>query len=210
EHYNLIPNGIKPKKAPEPVPKVYYQKLAVDRPLEQIHFWLGMESIPRSHPDRYILSVLGVILGGGMSSRLFQEIRENLGLVYTIHSFGISFHDTGYYAIGGATGPKKLNKVIQLVKSELKKMTQELVTEEELNNAKEQMKGGMVLALESTSSRMTRLADLEIHFGKYISLDEVIKRIDTVTREDIIRLATQLFSDNKLTMIAIGPTNKTD
>jgi predicted Zn-dependent peptidase len=208
-HFNLIPNGVKAEKAPGPEPKAYYEKVTLDRDLEQIHFCLGTESIPRAHPNRYILSVLGVILGGGMSSRLFQEIRENLGLVYTIHSFGISFHDTGYYAIGGATGPKKLNKVIQLVKAELKKMTQELVTEEEIKNAKEQLKGGMVLSLESTSSRMTRLADLQIYFGKYISLDEIIEKIDAVTREDILRIATQLFSDNKLTLIAIGPIKKT-
>lgn len=144
-----------------------------------------------------------------MSSRLFQEIRENLGLVYTIHSFGIAFRDTGYFAVAGATGPKKLNKVIQLVKTELKKMAQELVTEEEFNNAKEQLKGGMMLALESTSSRMTRLADLHIYFGKYISLDETIQKIDAVTREDILRLAKQLFSDSKQTLTAIGPMKKT-
>ncbi|MDI6784334.1 MAG: pitrilysin family protein [bacterium] len=209
QHFELVQNGNRITKSPEPKPLANYQKVTLDRELEQIHFCLGTESLPRPHPDRYILSVLGVILGGGMSSRLFQEIRENLGLVYTIHSFGVAFRDTGYFAIAGATGPKKLNKVIQLVKTELKNMAQEPVTEEEFNNAKEQLKGGMMLSLESTGSRMTRLADLQIYLGKYISLDETIQKIDAVTREDILRLATQLFADSKQTLTAIGPMKKT-
>jgi predicted Zn-dependent peptidase len=195
---------------PQPTPTAYYQKVTVDRPLEQIHFCLGTKGIPRAHPDRFALSVLSIILGGGMSSRLFQEIRENLGLVYTIHSFGIAYRDAGYFAIGGATGPKKLNRVIQLVKTELKKMTQEPVTQEEFDNAKEQLKGGMMLALESTGSRMSRLADLEIYFGEYFSLDETIKKIDAVTREEVLHLANQLFFDSKLTQIVIGPIKKTE
>ena len=208
-HFYLVKNGVKIDKPAQPKPQSFYQKVTLDRPLEQIHFCLGTESIPRSHPDRYTLSVLGTILGGGMSSRLFQEIRENLGLVYSIHSYGVYFRDIGYFAIGGATGPKKLNKVIQLVKTELKKMVGKLVTKKEFLNAKEQLKGGMMLALESTGSRMTRLADLQIYFGKYISLDETISKIDAVTREDVLRLAQQLFSDGNQTLVAIGPVKKT-
>ncbi|MCX7919156.1 MAG: insulinase family protein [bacterium] len=207
-HFHLIPNGNSPAPKLLEKPQPFYQQVTIDRPLEQLHFCLGTESIPRSHPDRYALGILGTILGGGMSSRLFQEIRENLGLVYSIHSFGVYFRDTGYFAVSGATGPKKLNRVFQLVDKELKKMVDELVTEEEFRNAKEHLKGWMMLALESTSSRMTRIADLQIYFNKYISLDETIARIDAVTPDDVKRLATQLFADSKLTTVVIGPIDK--
>lgn len=189
-------------------PKAVYQQVNVDRPTRHVYFCLGKEGIKRNHPDRFTLGLLSVILGGGMSSRLFQEIRENRALAYTIQTIGASYKDTGYFGIAGSTSPKKLPKVFDLIYQELNKLIQSGVSPEELRSAKEQLKGNLMLGLESTGARCFRLADMEIYFNQYFTLDETIAKIEAVTLEDINRLANQLFSQNQFTLATIGPQQK--
>ena len=143
-----------------------------------------------------------------MSSRLFQEVREKLGLVYGIGSFGQSYRDTGMFGIMGGTSPEKYNKVEEIVKRELKLISTEPVSEDELRDGKEQLKGNIVLGLESSNSRMIRLAEQEIYFGQYFTIDEVLAKIDAVTCDDVQRIASILFDESKLSTTIVGPVKK--
>ena len=190
------------------LPQVQYQQVFTDKPIEQIHFCLGTDSFKRSHPDRYTMTILSAILGGGMSSRLFQEIREKRGLVYGISTYGQSFRDTGMFGVMAGTSPELYEQVKDLITVELLKIAKEPVTVSELQDAKEQLKGHLVLGLESSYSRMMRIAELQIYFGKYIPLDEVIEKFDAVSIDDVQRLSQQFFRPEKLALSVVGPLNK--
>lgn len=192
----------------EKSPAPQFPKQNVEKPIEQIHFCMGTQSFPRNHPDRFGVSVLSVILGGGMSSRLFQEVREKLGLVYGIGAFGQSFRDTGMFGIMAGTSPEKYKKVLEVIHRELELIRKEQVSEQELLDGKEQLKGNIVLGLESSNSRMIRLAEQEIYFGQYFSIDDLLLKIDAVTRDDIQRLAIDLFDESKLSLAVVGPISK--
>src|SRR6266850_304625 len=153
--------------------------------LEQVHICLGVPSYPLSHEHRFICYILNTILGGGMSSRLFQNIREKQGLVYAIFSGLNSYRDTGCLSIYAGTSLETAEKVVDLVIEEFRNLKKDPVDAEELRRAKDYLKGSLMLGLESTSSRMSNLARQEMYFGKYISLDELISRIETVTTESI-------------------------
>jgi predicted Zn-dependent peptidase len=199
-------NGTVSSNGKPPAPQ--FSKQNVEKPIEQIHFCMGTQSFPRNHPDRFGVSVLSVILGGGMSSRLFQEVREKLGLVYGIGAFGQSFRDTGMFGIMAGTSPEKYNKVVEVIHRELELIRKEQVSEQELLDGKEQLKGNIVLGLESSNSRMIRLAEQEIYFGQHFSIDELLVKIDAVTRDDIQRLAVDLFDESKLSLAVVGPISK--
>ncbi len=199
-------NGTVSSNGKPPAPQFPQQN--VEKPIEQIHFCMGTQSFPRNHPDRFGVSVLSVILGGGMSSRLFQEVREKLGLVYGIGAFGQSFRDTGMFGIMAGTSPEKYKKVIEVIHRELDLIRKEPVSEQELLDGKEQLKGSIVLGLESSNSRMIRLAEQEIYFGQHFSIDELLVEIDAVTRDDIQRLAVNLFDESKLSLAVVGPISK--
>jgi len=143
-----------------------------------------------------------------MSSRLFQEIREKLGLVYGISTFGQSFKDAGMFGILAGTSPEYFNQVMELIRKELDLISKELVTEQEIKDAKEQIKGHMVLGLESSNSRMNRIAEQEIYFGKYLSIDEIIEKIDSVSQEGILRMSADLFPTERMALSVVGPVNK--
>jgi len=189
-------------------PTPQFPKQKVEKPIEQIHFCIGTQSFPRNHPDRFAISVLSVILGGGMSSRLFQEVREKLGLVYGIGAFGQSYRDTGMFGIMAGTSPEKYKKVEEIIHRELKLISKEPVSEQELQDGKEQLKGSIVLGLESSNSRMMRLAEQEIYFGQYYTVDEILANVDAVTKEDIQRIAATLFDESKLSLSVVGPISK--
>ncbi len=201
-----LPSGSQPFAEIKPVAD--YPKLYINKPVEQIHFCLSTESYPRNAEARYTLSVLSTILGGGMSSRLFQEIREKLGLVYGISTFGQSFKDAGMFGILAGTSPEYFNQVMELIRKELDLISKELVTEQEIKDAKEQIKGHMVLGLESSNSRMNRIAEQEIYFGKYLSIDEIIEKIDSVSQEGILRMSADLFPTERMALSVVGPVNK--
>ncbi len=172
---------------------------------EQVHLCMGTRGLAQSDEARYVLSVLDNIMGGGMSSRLFQEIRERRGLVYTITSYAASYQDGGLFVIYGAMSPDVGPQVITLTLAELEKIKAARVETAELQRTKESMKGSLMLSLESTDSRMFKLGRSELYHGRQISLDELIARIDAVTADDVQAMANALFDPRQLTLAGIGP-----
>lgn len=173
--------------------------------LEQAHICLATEGIHATDPRRHACALLNVVLGGNMSSRLFQEIREKRGLAYAVYSFVSSYSDTGL--IGVYVGVDKSNTadVISLIVKEMKRLKEAPIDSSELSNAKEHLKGGIFLSAESTDNQMTRLAHNEINFGRHIPLEELTAHIDAVTAEDIMSLARDLFKDKSVTLAILGP-----
>ncbi|HEU5298835.1 MAG TPA: pitrilysin family protein [bacterium] len=172
---------------------------------EQVHLCLGTRGRAQDDEARYTLSLLDHLLGGGMSSRLFQEIREKRGLVYTITSYASSYRDGGLFVVYAGMSPEMGPEVIRLTLHEVEKMTREPVDAVELSRAKESLKGSLMLSLESTGSRMSILARSEIYHGRQITLDELISKVDAVAAEDLQAMAAELFQPRSLSMAAIGP-----
>ncbi len=172
--------------------------------LEQMQFCLAVPALPVAHPDRYAAYLLNSILGGGMSSRLFQSIREDRGLAYSIYSELNPFRDTGSLAVYAGCAPDKTREVLDLSLAEFSRIKAQPVTAEELHRAKSQLKGNMVLGLESSSSRMSSLARQEMYFGRFFSVDELTAEIDRVNAEDIERLASDLLRPECLTLTLLG------
>ncbi len=171
---------------------------------EQTHLCLGVRGPSQLDEDRYAFSVLDNILGGSMSSRLFQEVREKRGLAYAIYMASSPFRDFGIaYAYAG-TSRENMVQVIDLVLEQFKKIKKEGITKEELERGREYLKGNTVLGLESTSSRMSYIARSEFYYDRVITIDEVFEKIDKVTNDDIVRLANQYFRDEYLTLAVIG------
>jgi len=172
--------------------------------LEQVHICLGVPSHSLSHEDRYACYILNTILGGGMSSRLFQNIREKQGLVYAIFSGLNSYRDTGCLSIYAGTSLETAEKVVDLVIQEFRTLKQQPVDSEELRRAKDHLKGSLMLSLESTSSRMSNLARQELYFGKYFSLDEMINSIEQVSAEEVQTLAKTFFDTRQIALTVLG------
>jgi len=172
--------------------------------LEQVQFCLALPSLPIAHPDRYTAYLLNSILGGGMSSRLFQSIREERGLAYSIYSEMNPFRDTGSLAVYAGCAVDKAREVLDLTLAEFRRIKTELVSEEELDRAKNQLKGNMVLGLESSSSRMSNLARQQMYFGRFFTVDDITAEVNQVTREDIQGLANRLIDQDKLALTLLG------
>ncbi|HET6464885.1 MAG TPA: pitrilysin family protein [Nitrospiria bacterium] len=173
--------------------------------LEQAHLCLGLPGLPLTHRDRYGIYALSLLLGGGMSSRLFQEIREKRGLVYSIYSHHVGFQDAGMLTVYAASSPKAVRQVVQLTLRELRRLRERGVHRDELLRAVNQMKGGILLSLESTNSRMSRLAKDEIYFGRYFSLEETLREINRVSKRQVERLSDRLFEPRQLSLTVLGP-----
>jgi predicted Zn-dependent peptidase len=172
---------------------------------EQYHVCLGAPGISRHDERRFALRVLDTIFGGTSSSRLFQEIRERRGLAYAVYSFSSAYQDTGQVGLYLGTRPENLVQALAVVGSELVRLREEPVTVEELDRAKENLKGRVVLALESTGARMTRLGSELLAAAPLLPLDEVVERIDAVTREDLGALVEELWAPERLSAAGIGP-----
>lgn len=173
--------------------------------LEQVHICIGTKGLPYNHKDRYILYVLNDILGGSVSSRLFQEVREKRALAYSISSLHDSYIDTGIFFVYAATNPDKVSLLIKTIKSEFKKIREGKVSKDELKRIKEQLKSNFILSLENTTNRMIKLAKQELYFGKQFTVEEIIKNIDRVKDTDIQRLARELLGNKNLTLVCLGP-----
>jgi predicted Zn-dependent peptidase len=180
------------------------------RSLEQVHVCLGTLGCSHLDCERYALYVLNAILGGGMSSRLFQEIRENRGLAYSITSFTASFFDTGVFGVYMGVVKDTVQEALRIVFDEMRSLRENPVSQAELSAAKEQLKGNMLLAMESTDSRMSRLAKCELYYDQYIPLPRILKDIDAVTADDVRELARGLFRDDQLTCTFLGPMKNKD
>lgn len=172
--------------------------------VEQVHLCLATRGRAQGDDDVYVLEVLDNVLGGGMSSRLFHEIREKRGLVYTIASYAASYREGGLFVIYAAMSPENGPEVVRLTFDEVAGLPASL-TDQEVARAKESMKGNVMLNLESTGSRMTKLARSEFYYGRQIELDEIIRRIDAVTPEAVRAEARAIFTPDQLAMAAIGP-----
>jgi predicted Zn-dependent peptidase len=164
------------------------------RELEQVHICLGTRAYPQTHPDRYGSFILNTVLGGAMSSRLFQNIREKRGLVYSISSGISAYADSGLLSVYAATRRDSARKVIHLTMEEIRRLRGERLGEEELRRAKDHLKGSLVLSLENTGARMSQLAREEIYFGRSFTLDELVSAIEEVSADDVQRIANDLFA----------------
>ncbi|MFO7709386.1 MAG: pitrilysin family protein [Desulfobacterales bacterium] len=175
------------------------------RELEQVHICLGTTGLSMVDPRRYAFSLLNTILGGNMSSRLFQEVREKRGLAYAVYSFIASHADTGMFGVYLAVSPEQVKPAVELVSAELAHMAREPVDPSELRGAVEYTKGSLLLSSESADNQMVRAAQNEIHFEADIPLHEVIARLEAVTREEIQQLAQALFCANPAMLTLLGP-----
>ena len=177
--------------------------VVVQRPIEQANILLGVEGLAASDPRRSTLAVLNSVLGGGMSSRLFQEIREKRGLAYSVYSFSPSYSDAGLFGIYAGCSPSKAGQVTELMLSEFRSLAEKGVTAEELRRANGQLSGASALALEDSDTRMSRLGRAELTMGEYVDLDESLRRLDLVTADGIRELAEELVS-RPLSVAAVG------
>jgi predicted Zn-dependent peptidase len=197
-----------PKKVVTPVftPVVSVKK----KQLEQVQLCIGSRGLHYTHEDRYVISALNTVLGNSMSSRLFQEVREQHALAYSIYSYMTSYRDTGLLTVYAGTDPSNALQTVQLVLNEFKKIKEEGITPAEETRVKNQVKGNLVLSLESSNSHMSRLARQEIYYGKYLSVDEIIKGVEKVTADQVQRLAQQLFTRENIALALLGPLSKAD
>ena len=178
--------------------------------LQQVHIALGVPAYPLAHELRFPLYILNTVLGGGMSSRLFQNIREKQGLAYAVYSELNLFSDTGCFTIYAGTAPETSKQVVTSVVSELKQLKNELISEEELRRSKDHLKGSLMLSLESTSSRMSNLARQELYFKRFMSLDEMLDCIESVTRDEVQKIAEEFFQSDSIALAMLGRLGEVD
>ena len=202
-HLQTRPNGY--HTAPPKInPRIIMRN---KKALEQVQICVGTPSYPLAHPRRYSSYILNTVLGGGMSSRLFQNVRERQGLVYAIYSDLNPYRDTGCLSIYAGTSRESAPKVVQSIVAELRRLKSEPVLEDELRRAKDQLKGSLMLSLESSTARMSNLARQEMYFDHFFGLDELIERIEAVTTEDLLATADEFFRQEMLAVTVLGNLN---
>ena len=190
----------------EDPPRVSPQVVTRTKELEQSHLCLGTNSYPQRHSDRYVSYILNTVLGGSMSSRLFQNIREKRGLAYSVFSGLSAYRDAGNITIYAGCANEAIGEVIDLSVEELKAMKRTPVPDSELRRAKDHLKGSLMLSLENTASRMSHLARQEIYFERHFGLDETLAGVEAVSTGDIQRVAGDLFSNGSLAATVLGPS----
>ena len=176
--------------------------------LEQVHLCIGLKGISAGHKDRYALYVLNSVLGGSVSSRLFQEVREKRGLAYSIYSYLSGYSDGGTVTVYAGTRQREVERVIELIRREVRRMAVKGITRDELRRTKDQMKGSLMLSLESSHSRMNKLAKDELIKGVHTTLDQMICDIDAVTMKQVSRVAADLFDEKTLAVTGLGPLSQ--
>src|SRR5690349_6525248 len=200
DHMKPVSNGFH-SQPPKVVPRIIMRN---KKALEQVQICIGVPSHPIAHENRHASYILNTLLGGGMSSRLFQNIRERQGLAYAIYSDLSPYRDTGCLSVYAGTSRESAGKVVQSVVSEFRRLKVEPVPEEELRRSKDQLKGSLMLSLESSSARMSNLARQEMYFDKFFDLDELIARIEAVTAEDLTKLANEFFKTESVAVTVLG------
>ena len=207
-NFSSLRKGLEPETVPSR--SEFSSKIKVySKELSEVHICLGVEGMPQASKDRYILFILNTILGGGVSSRLFQEIREKRGLVYSVYSYISSYADTGVLAVYAGTGKKKVSQVIELVLKEMRGLA-DMLSDVDVERAKAQLKGNLILGLESTSSRMQNIARQEMYYGRYYSPSEIIKDINSISLAQVKELAENLLSRSDTALTVLGPVNEND
>ncbi|MBI4710447.1 MAG: insulinase family protein [Nitrospirae bacterium] len=180
---------------------------AVRKDLQETHICLGLKGLPQGSEERYTMHLLNTILGAGVSSRLFQEIREKRGLAYSIYSFNAAYYDTGLWAVYAGTDNRHAKEVINLITGEMRNLPS-TITSDELRRAKDQLKGNLILVLESTNNKMTNIARQEIYYGEYFPPQKIIKAVEAVTLEEIKSLAERLTNDSPFAATIYGPAKE--
>ena len=178
------------------------------RDTEQVQLCLGTPGLAQDDPRVYALQILNNVTGGGLSSRLFQEVREERGLAYSVYSYHSAYMDSGLFAVYAGTGPGAVKEVVGLVLKELGRLKREPISEEELHRAKEQIRGNLLLNLENVSYRMSRLGKSELCYGRIITTEEILENVNKVTREEVQEVAERLFVPEKFALTAIGPLGR--
>ncbi len=205
ERFGGLRRGSEPRKGPPPEFKSDVKVYTKD--ISEAHICIGVPSVSQTSEDRYALFVLNTLLGGGVSSRLFQEIRENRGLAYSVYSYTSMYIDTGLWGVYAGVSKKRIREVAELIIHEMLSL-KDTLTEEELDKAKRHLKGNMILGLESTNSRMNNIARQEINFGRYISPDEISKAVEMVSMKQLKELSERLLMKKSLSITAYGPLQK--
>jgi predicted Zn-dependent peptidase len=205
EHFSGLAASSENPIARLPAPNTYpHITLKRKKSLEQVQLCLGVPAPAVDSPTRYAVYLLNTMLGGGMSSRLFQTIREDRGLAYSIYSETNPFRDTGCLAIYAGTSTEKTPEVLRLTIEVLRRLKEEAVPEAELKRAKDQLKSNIVLGLESSSSRMSNLARQEMYFGRFFSVDEIIAEVEAITPANVQTLAHELFRPEAIALTILG------
>jgi predicted Zn-dependent peptidase len=194
-------------RKPEPTPVTNSPLVLKNKRMEQVHVCMGVPAYPIADKRRYVSYLLNTILGGGMSSRLFQNIREKNGLAYAVFSELNLYRDTGCLALYAGTSIDNARRVIDMTIEECRRIRTETVPDEELRRAKDHLKGSLALSLESTSSRMSNLARQELFFGKFISVDEMMECVEAVTAEELLAMAGDLFTGRQMGLTILGKLN---
>jgi len=197
-----VPQGRCEKDDVLPVHRKHVE--VIDKDLEQVHLCLGTRALPQDSSKRYVGYMLNTILGGSISSRLFQEVREDKGLAYSVYSYVMSHSDAGTMVVYAGTKQDKLIEVIEIILHQLKRLKYDSVADAEIAFAREHLKGNLLLSLESTDNRMTKLAKNEIYFGRQVAIPEILAGIEEVTPLDLMDLADELFRDDCLTLELLG------
>ncbi len=173
---------------------------------EQMHILLGVPGLGQDDEDIYAMHIFNNIIGGGLSSRLFQQIREQRGLAYSVYSYHSTYVDTGLFGIYAGTSPKNTKEVIECILQELKEIKQKGISASELERTKAQIKGGLYLGLESVSSRMSRLGKTELTYNRVLAPEEVVEKLEKVTQEDVLRVIGRLWQKDKISIMTLGPS----
>ncbi len=192
------------RRRPQPSPR----RQVINKDLEQVHLCLGVEGSSNVDPDRFAGHLLNVVLGGSMSSRLFQEIREKRGLAYSVYSFLTSHQDTGLLGIYAGVAPELVDQALEVIRRELKRLAQEPISHRETQAAKEYLKGNIYLNAESTDSRMNRIAKNELIFNRFVPFEEIEALVDAVTPEAVMQWAAGRFVDDRLALMLFGPVDE--
>ncbi|MEX0844113.1 MAG: pitrilysin family protein [Balneolaceae bacterium] len=191
----------------QPLTPFKKESLTLTKAIEQTHYIYGRRGLSFDDDDKYLLLLVNTILGGGMSSRLHQNVREKYGYCYSIQTFNQSYTDAGLWGVYVGTDKEYVDHVRELIIKELKIMQAEPVPDKELEEAKSQLKGKLLLSQESTSNRMTRLAKSELYFGRFVTLDELVENIDSVTSEDIQSFVQDFFNEDHFMEATLLPEN---
>lgn len=195
-------------RVPDTPPQAVAETTYVEKPIEQVNLVLGTRGYSQLDDDKYALSLLDNVLGGSMSSRLFQEIREKRGLAYSIGTYSQSFREGGYFGVYCGTSPTTAQQVLDLVKIEFTNVKKNNITQKELDRAKNQFRGGIVMGQESMNSRMMRMGRNELTYDRVLPIDEIQGKINAVTLDDIARVTDYLFADDAYAQATVGPMKK--
>jgi predicted Zn-dependent peptidase len=201
--FSALPSGPAPEElsAPEPTARIVLRN---KKALEQVQICLGVPAPPVADETRYATSILNTVLGGGMSSRLFQNIREERGLAYSVYSDMSPYRDTGNLCVYAGTSAGKALEVVDLILAEFRNLKESPISDEELTRAKDQLRGNILMSLESSNARMANLARQEMYFHQFYSADEIIARIDQVDAAAVQAMAQRLFEPERIAVTLLG------